>query len=64
MAEQKTAIKTESKSGSKTFVTRHNGDFFAGEIEFKKGVPVELTSEQQEIYAVASSIKNGMLKAV
>lgn len=61
MAEPKTAAKTEV---NQSFVTTHNGDFHASGVEFKKGQAVELTKEQQELPAIASSIKNGMLKAV
>lgn len=61
MAEPKTAAKTEAKQ---SFVTTHNGDFYASGVEFKKGQAVELAKEQQELPAIASSIKNGMLKAV
>lgn len=61
MAEPKTAAKEEVK---KSFMTTHNGDFYASGVGFKKGQAVELTKEQQELPAIASSIKNGMLKAV
>ena len=54
----------EPEPTTNAFVTTHNGDFYASGVEFKKGQAVELTKEQQELPAIASSIKNGMLKAV
>jgi hypothetical protein len=61
---KKVQVEAELELSIEYFVTSHSGDFSAGGVEFNKGVQVELTKEQQEIPAISSSIKNGMLKAV
>ena len=66
LLEKETApdLLSESDSGEiKSFVTCHRADFKAGGIDFKTGVAVELTKEQQDIPAIKNSI-GVMLKEI